>query len=47
MISYGTGILPFIKKCKTECPDVTQRWYIDDIRALCAFERVGAYMYTL
>ena len=30
MAAYGIGVLPLIKRLKSEHPDVTQTWYADD-----------------
>ena len=47
MITLGIGILPLIKTPKTEFPDVTRPWYVDNSIALGAFARVKAYFYSL
>ena len=47
MITYGIGILPFIKNLKQEISDITQPWYADDARALDTFVRLNAYYYLL
>ena len=47
IITYGIGILPFIKNLKQEISDITQPWYADDARALGAFVRLDTYFDSL
>ena len=47
MITYGIGILPFIKNLKQDISDITQPWYADDSGALGTFARLETYFYSL
>ena len=47
MITYGIGILPFIKNLKRAILDITQPWYADDDGALGALTRLETYFDSL
>ena len=43
MVNYGIGVLPLTKKLKSEYPDVTQPWYVDNAGTLGTFDNIGLY----
>ena len=43
MITYGIGIITFIKNLKQEIPHVSQTCYSDNTGALVTFERLEKY----
>ena len=43
MFAYGIGLLPLIKRLKSEYPDVTQPWYDDNNGELGTFTNIKLY----
>ena len=46
-VAYGIGVLLFIKRLKSEYPDITYPWYTYIAGALGNFDNIGLYFNSL